>query len=136
MNPPKTHGSPEGTAASPWGHLLNRYSRLRLLHLADVSTLSGPDHVEPVSAPLQRGIRFFRLPIPAPSSAFLTVCLPPSGVLEESAVNRGFLVPCDAKRVQLNAIRRLGPISPSVVSWRRIPDSHGNTNHIPFWIRP
>jgi len=39
--------------------------------------------------------------MPAPSTAFLADCLPVSDVLESAAMNRGFLVPCDAKRVQL-----------------------------------
>src|SRR6202022_223102 len=47
------------------------------------------------------GLRFFRHPMPAPSTAFLADCLPVSDILESSAMNRGFLVPCDAKRVQL-----------------------------------
>src|SRR5215469_10843049 len=34
---------------------------------------------QPLSAPLQAGIRFLRLPLPAPPSAFLTVRLPLMG---------------------------------------------------------
>ncbi len=97
MAPPKGQQRPLGETD---GYLLSRHSRLRLLHPADVSTLSGSD-MESVSTPLQRGIRFFRHPMPAPSSAFLADCLPASGVLASSAMNRGFLVPCDAKRVRL-----------------------------------
>ena len=97
MTPPKGQQRPLGEIER---HLLSRRSRLRLLHPADVSTLSGSD-IESVSTPLQRGLRFFRHPMPAPSSAFLADCLPASGVLASSAMNRGFLVPCDAKRVLL-----------------------------------
>jgi len=95
MAPPKGQQRPLGETDR---HLLSRHSRLRLLHPADVSTLSGSD-IESVSTPLQRGLRFFRHPMPAPSSAFLADCLPASGVLASSAMNRGFLVPCDAMRV-------------------------------------
>jgi hypothetical protein len=97
MAPPKGQQRPLGKGVK---HLLSRRSRLRLLHPADVSTLSGSD-IKSVSTPLQRGIRFFRHPVPAPSSAFLADCLPSSDVLEYSAMDRGFLVPCDAKRVRL-----------------------------------
>ena len=97
MAPPKGQQHPLGETD---GHLLSRHSRLRLLHPADVSTFSGLD-TQSVSTPLQRGLRFFRHPMPAPPTAFLADCLPASGVLASSAMNRGFLVPCDAKRVQL-----------------------------------
>ena len=97
MAPPKGQQRPLGETDR---HLLSRHSRLRLLHPADVSTLSGSD-IESVSTPLQRGIRFFRHPMPAPSSAFLADCLPAAGVLASAAMNRGFLVPCDAMRVLL-----------------------------------
>ncbi len=97
MAPPKGQQRPLGETDR---HLLSRHSRLRLLHPADVSTLSGSDR-ESVSTPLQRGLRFFRHPMPAPSSAFLADCLPVSDVLESAAIDRGFLVPCDAKRVLL-----------------------------------
>ena len=95
MAPPKGQQRPLGETDR---HLLSRHSRLRLLHPADVSTLSGSD-IKSVSTPLQRGIRFFHHPMPASSTAFLADCLPASGVLASSAMNRGFLVPCDAKRV-------------------------------------
>jgi hypothetical protein len=97
MAPPKGQQRPLGKGVK---HLLSRHSRLRLLHPADVSTLSGSDR-ESVSTPLQRGLRFFRHPMPAPSSAFLADCLPVSDVLESAAIDRGFLVPCDAMRVLL-----------------------------------
>ena len=98
MAPPKGQQRPLGETDR---HLLSRHSRLRLLHPADVSTLSGSDR-KSVSTPLQRGVRFFRHPMPAPSTALLADCLPAaSGILESSAMNRGFLVPCDAKRVLL-----------------------------------
>ena len=95
MTPPKGQQRPLGEIER---HLLSRRSRLRLLHPADVSTLSGSD-IESVSTPLQRGVRFFRHPMPAPSTALLADCLPRSDVLDMAAMSRGFLVPCDAMRV-------------------------------------
>ncbi len=43
---------------------------------SDVSSLSCQANLEPVSASLQSGLRFFRHPSPAPPWAFLTVGLP------------------------------------------------------------
>ncbi|CAG9923349.1 hypothetical protein M089_2111 [Bacteroides ovatus str. 3725 D9 iii] len=45
---------------------------------------------QPLSAPLQNGIRFFHIPLPAFHSAFLTVCLP--AVIQEKYGFTMFLV--------------------------------------------
>jgi len=57
---------------------LNRFSKLSYNErpTMKVSPLSCRANFEPVSAPLQRGIRFFRYPLPAPPSASLTVYVP------------------------------------------------------------
>lgn len=44
--------------------------------MAEVCSLSRPVTSKPVSAPLQSGLRFLHLPLPASLSAFLTVSLP------------------------------------------------------------
>ncbi len=43
---------------------------------AEVGSLSRRVMLQPVSAPLQDGIRFVRIPLPAAPSAFLAVSLP------------------------------------------------------------
>src|ERR1700754_4129234 len=52
-----------------------------VIHLAtvdptEVCPLSRGVMSQPLSGPLQPGVRFFRHPIPAPPTAFLAVCLP------------------------------------------------------------
>ena len=48
-------------------------------HQSDVGPLSCQVTLKPVSAPLQRGIRFFRYPTPAPPWADLAAGCPPRG---------------------------------------------------------
>lgn len=47
----------------------------------EVGLLSDGAKSEPLSAPLQYGIRIFRPPVPVTLSAFLTVCLPGRAVI-------------------------------------------------------
>jgi len=56
--------------------------------LSEVCPVSRGVTFKPLSIPLQDGIRFFRLPLPAPHSGFLAVALPgfPGGI-------RAYLVP-------------------------------------------
>jgi len=51
----------------------NSTNYLATEHLSDVSPLSGRANLEPVSAPLQDGIRFFRPLTPAPPTGCLAV---------------------------------------------------------------
>ena len=52
---------------------------LATCHQSDVGPLSCQVTLKPVSAPLQRGIRFFQYPTPAPPWADLAACCPPRG---------------------------------------------------------
>ncbi len=61
--------------------------------LAEVGSLSRRMMSQPVSAPLQGGIRFFRFPLPAAPSAFLAVGLP------LPAARRAYRVPHTSQRV-------------------------------------
>ncbi|RGN59221.1 hypothetical protein DXB58_13845 [Bacteroides sp. OM05-10AA] len=52
------------------------YKFLVKSHLAEVCPLSCEVMLQPLSIPLQNGVRFLRIPLPAFHSASLTVCLP------------------------------------------------------------
>ncbi len=49
---------------------------LVMRHLLEVCPLSRGAKVEPLSTPLQSGLRFLQHPLPAPPSAHLAVCFP------------------------------------------------------------
>ena len=48
-------------------------------HLVEVCSLSRGMMLQPLSGPLQAGVRFLRVPLPTLPSAFLAVGLPSSG---------------------------------------------------------
>jgi len=62
-------------------------------NLAEVSSLSRRVISQPVSAPLQSGLRLLRIPLPAAPSAFLAVDLP------LPAARRAYRVPRTSQRV-------------------------------------
>ena len=81
---------------------------------------------QPLSVPLQNGIRFLRIPLPALHSASLTVCLP--------AVNRRSTgLPCflymtnEWVRIRLSAGSRYVRVT---LAWRRLSDC------VPFGLEP
>ncbi|TCK95557.1 hypothetical protein B0G74_2183 [Paraburkholderia sp. BL9I2N2] len=56
--------------------VIRSVSHLATVDQTEVCPLSREVMSQPLSGPLQPGIRFFRPPIPAPSTAFLAVHLP------------------------------------------------------------
>jgi len=56
----------------------------------EVCPLSRPAIVQPVSIPLQEGVRFFRDPLPAAPTAFLAVRLPSPAALRAYPVPQEF----------------------------------------------
>ena len=79
-------------------------------HPPDVCSLSGLAKLEPVSAPLQDGIRFFRHLNPAPPTVCLAVQLPLDKLRAEI---RGFHVPHNNPMSDLGA-----PCTPAVLQFR------------------
>jgi hypothetical protein len=91
---------------------------------AEVCSLSRGVMLQPLSVPLQRGIRFFRLLIPARPTTFLAVSLP------RRAAIRAYHVPApshDWVRARLFA----GGTSGDVLLGRT-----AISGHIPFWVMP
>ena len=88
----------------------------------EVCPLSRRVTLKPLSAPLQDGIRFFRIPVPASRSAFLTVGLPV--FVGEIQV---FHVPCKWQREWVRICHSAGS---SVV--RVTPDWRGLSSLHPF----
>ena len=84
-------------------------------------------NLESLSGPLQPGLRFFHHPIPAPPTASLAGCLPPSDLLKGWAEGRAYYVLCDTDAASNTATSRLGSVSPPVVQRRRIPIAYGNS---------
>lgn len=79
---------------------------------------------EPLSAPLQFGIRFFPFPIPALSSACLTTCLP--------IARRGY----GLTTFRISNLKGLGAIFSPVPFLSSLGYSENpNLGHLPFWLR-
>jgi hypothetical protein len=98
--------------------------------------LRAGTNLESLSGPLQPGVRFFHHPLPAPPTASLTGCLPPSDLLKGWAEGRAYHVLCDTDAVSSTATSRLGSVFPSVVQRRRIPTAYGNSQPHTVWLRP
>ena len=93
--------------------------------LAEVCPLSRVVMLQPLSLPLQQGLRFFRLPSPAISSARLTAAYP--------TANGRYR----AYRVSLREPSGLGPLYPPVAFGvheraRKI----ASARHGAFWLKP
>ncbi|WP_416053742.1 hypothetical protein, partial [Escherichia coli] len=73
---------------------------------------------------LQFGIRFFRPPLPAYFTAFLTVCLPGWANI------RAYQVPLN---IQMN---ELGSAYPPVTLCPCIPKLEGDSQSLTFWFKP
>ena len=92
---------------------------------AEVGSLSRRVILQPVSARLQSGIRFFRYPIPAEPTVFL------AGDLPLPAARRAYRVP--------HASQRVGwvlPLHRRYSSPRAPFEQEGQPNHVPFWFKP
>lgn len=110
------------TFASP--HINGSPSFLATYHQSDVGPLSCRVTFKPVSTPLQRGIRFFRYPIPAPPTASLTVRLPRG---REYGVTTFHLFNTNG----------LDPACPPVADFfvRVPPIQKEAARHMPFWLK-
>lgn len=62
--------------SSAFPHLTISQGSLAMNDLAEVCPLSCQAMLQPVSRPLQLGVRFLRIPLPTTSTTFLTVRLP------------------------------------------------------------
>ncbi|RDK12278.1 hypothetical protein DN412_01670 [Cupriavidus lacunae] len=83
---------------------------------------------QPLSEPLQPGVRFLQPPIPAQPTAFLTVRLPEPYCTP--AAIRAYHVPCalqDWVRVRLFTGGLKGDVFRAV---------NGTSDHMPFWLVP
>ncbi len=90
---------------------------------AEVCPVSRGVMFQPLSGPLQPGVRFLCDPIPAPPTVFLAVHLP------------------WGQRYGLTTFpvchtTGLGSASSPVVLWRRIPKAHGDNRPRTFWFKP
>uniref|UniRef100_A0A494G966 Uncharacterized protein n=1 Tax=Solanum lycopersicum TaxID=4081 RepID=A0A494G966_SOLLC len=117
----------------PWGHVTpqgkkikqaSSVSRLATKDQLEVCSLSRGMMFQPLSGPLQPGVRFLQPPIPAQPTAFLTVRLPESNCTP--AAIRAYHVPCalhDWVRACLSAGGHTSDVS-RVLS--------GASDHVPF----
>ena len=95
-------------------------SHLATVDQTEVCPLSRGMMSQPLSGPLQPGIRFFRPPIPAPSTAFLAVRLP--AILHWQRYGLTTFPACHTTDV--------GPTYSPAVCWRRNPNfQRGNRPH-------
>lgn len=93
--------------------------------MAEVSSLSRPVRFKPVSVPLQSGLRFLRLPLPASSSAFLAVSL------------LAFQQRYELTLFRVSDRSGLGSAFSPVATPSAIPDIRaGILGHTPFWLKP
>lgn len=93
--------------------------------MAEVCSLSRPVTFKPVSVPLQNGLRFLRLPLPASLSAFLAVGLPV------------FRQEYGLTLFRVGDMGGLGPAFSPVAALSTIPDViAGIPGHVPFWPEP
>jgi hypothetical protein len=91
---------------------------------AEVGPLSRPAMFQPVSFPLQKGVRFLRTPLPAASTAFLAVRLPLPATLRAYPVPHEFLSGADPS---FSPAAYLSTMAHGV---RAIPC------RLPFWFKP
>jgi len=102
-------------------------SRLATKDQLEVCPLSRGMMFQPLSEPLQPGIRFFQPPIPAQPTAFLAVRLP-----EPTALRQPYGLTTFPARYTTG----LGPASSPVIVWRRTPTSHRSIQPRTFWLVP
>ena len=89
--------------------------------MAEVCSLSRPVTSKPVSAPLQSGLRFLRLPLPASPSASLAVGLP--------VIQQGY----GLTLFRVGDKSGLGSASPPMAASSATPDAAaGIPSHMPF----
>ena len=118
--PLEGHITPQGKKIKQAGSV----SRLATKDQLEVCPLSRGMMFQPLSGPLQPGVRFLQPPIPAQPTAFLAVRLPESNCTP--AAIRAYHVPCalhDWVRACLSAGGHISDV-PRVLS--------GASDHVPF----
>lgn len=90
----------------------------------EVGSLSRPAMFQPVSYPLQKGLRFIRIPLPAAPTAFLAVNLPLPAALRAYPVPHDFLSGADPSS------------SPAAFLSTMTQDIGAIPFRLPFWFKP
>ena len=141
--PPRSHAPPGGRVGNPSGRIKKKMELLESVQPFDdcytwwkSAPLRAGTNLESLSGPLQPGLRFLHHPIPAPPTASLAGCLPPSDLLKGWAEGRAYHVPCDTDAASNTATSRLGSVFPPVVQRRRIPTANGDSQPHTVWLRP